>query len=185
MFAVEYPGACRGLVLLNSSSAIDEASHNDADARINRRSGEPWFPAAFAAMNRDDDIATDEEFKALLTAILPFYFHDVAKYDPAWFAHETYAADAYRMMSLNSEAFARGALDRLGELQMPAVIVTGDDDFICSSTQAMRIHVRLPGSKLVVIERAGHFPWLEQPETFYAELENALRYVGALAEVAV
>jgi pimeloyl-ACP methyl ester carboxylesterase len=35
------------------------------------------------------------------------------------------------------------------------------------------------GSKLVVIEQAGHFPWLEQPEAFYAGLEDALAHVGA------
>lgn len=86
------------------------------------------------------------------------------------------------MMEVNSEAFARGALDRLAGLSLPSVIVTGDDDFICSSTQAMRIHVRLKASKLVVIERAGHFPWLEQPETFFTQLEIALRHVGAFAD---
>lgn len=182
MFAVEYPTSCRGLVLLDSTSAIDDEARADADLRVSRRTDESWFAAAFAAMNRDDDITTDEEFKNHLASILPFYFHDVRKYDPTVFDNVSFAAEAYRMMAINSDAFARGALDRLGEVAVPAVIVTGDDDFICSSTQAMRIHMRLPSSKLVVVERAGHFPWLEQPDTFYPELADALRSVGAITE---
>ena len=182
MFAVEYPSSCRGLVLLDSSSAIDEEARADADLRISRRGHEPWFAAAYAAIKREDDILSDDEFKDHLAAILPFYFHDVGKYDPDRFVNETFAIDAARMMEVNSEAFARGALDRLAGLSVPSVIVTGDDDFICSSTQAMRIHVRLKASKLVVIERAGHFPWLEQPETFFTQLEIALRHIGAFAD---
>ena len=85
------------------------------------------------------------------------------------------------MMSLNAESFRQGVLHRLSELDVPAVIVVGDDDFICSPAQAMRIHLALKRSKLVLVEQAGHFPWLEQPEAFYSGLESALRGLGAIS----
>jgi proline iminopeptidase len=183
-FAVRHPQSCRGLILLSSSAAIDRDGAADADMRARRRSAEPWFAAAFAALNSEQEIASDAEFKAHLTAILPFYYHDVANFDPRDFERETFSAEAYAMMSANRESLATGVLDRLGELDVPAVIVVGDDDFICSPAQAMRIHLPLKGSKLVIVEQAGHFPWLEQPAKFYAGLESALREVGALgAEV--
>jgi proline iminopeptidase len=180
-FAIHYPGSCRGLILLDSTAAIDEAGAIDTDVRARRRSREPWFAEAYATLHREDDIASDAEFKDHFKAILPFYYHDVSKLTASDFANETFSVEAYTMMSVNSETFGRGVLHRLGELDLPAVIVVGDDDFICSPTQAMRIHLPLRNSKLVLVERAGHFPWLEQPDAFYSGLEAALRQLGAIS----
>jgi proline iminopeptidase len=178
-FAVQYPESCRGLILLNSTAAIDDTWRADHDMRVNRRSGEPWFPAAYAVLQSDPDLTTDEEFMNHLQAILPFYFHDVSRLEARAFANETYSIEAYTMMIVNEAEFARGVLDRLEEIRVPTVIVAGDDDFICSPTQAARIHLRVKGSKLVLIQEAGHFPWLEQPEAFYAGLESALTHLVA------
>ena len=178
-FAVQYPESCRGLILLNSTAATDDTWRADHDMRVNTRSGEPWFPAAYAVLHSDDDPTSDEEFGNHLRAILPFYFHDVSRLVEGAFASETYSIEAYTMMIVNEAEFARGVLDRLEEIRVPTVIVVGDDDFICSPTQAARIHLRVNGSKLVLIQQAGHFPWLEQPEAFYAGLESALTHLGA------
>ena len=181
-FAVHYPESCRGLILLDSSAAIDDDNLADMDRRARRRSQEPWFPAAYKALNREEEsIRSDVEFKKYLEEILPFYFHDVANFKRSDFAHLTLSAEAYPMMSLNAETFRLGALHRLPELDVPAVIIVGDDDFICSPAQALRIHLPLKRSKLVLVEHAGHFPWLEQPEAFYSALESALRQLGAIS----
>jgi proline iminopeptidase len=180
-FAVLYPQSCRGLILLDSSAAIDDNNHADMDLRARRRSREPWFPAAYEALNQEGMIRSDSEFKEYLEEILPFYYHDVAKIKKNDFAHLTLSAEAYPMMSLNAESFRQGVLHRLPETDVPAVIVVGDDDFICSPAQAMRIHLPLKRSKLVLVEQAGHFPWLEQPEAFFSELESALQQLGAIS----
>ena len=177
-FALRYPATCSGLILLSSSAAIDDNDLEDEAMRRQRRSGEPWFAAANAAANREDDIATDEEFGRYLATIMPFYFHDVSKLPASLFERGTYAIDAYRMMKINADELGHGILERLGEIIAPTVIVVGDDDFICSTVQAARIHMRIKGSKLVLIEQAGHFPWIEQPEAFYAGLQEALAAVG-------
>ena len=180
-FAVRHSRSCAGLVLLNSTAAVDAEGRADQEARIARRAGEPWFPAAYEALRSDEDIGSDAEFKAHLGKILPFYFHDVSKYEPEAFASETYAVEAYTTMVINEDELQRGALDRLHQLDVPAVIVVGDDDFICSPVQAMRIHLRLPGSKLIVVPESGHFPWLEQPDAFFSNLEAALQHVAAFS----
>ena len=181
-FGVVHPQSCRGLILLDSSAAIDDNNVADMDMRARRRSRESWFPAGYEALNREEEsIRSDAGFKEYLEEILPFYFHDVAKFKRSDFAHLTLSAEAYPMMSLNAESFRQGVLHRLSELDVPAVIVVGDDDFICSPAQAMRIHLALKRSKLVLVEQAGHFPWLEQPEAFYSGLESALRRLGAIS----
>src|SRR6202165_2829729 len=120
--------------------------------RSTPRSGEPWFPAAYAVLHSDDDPTSDEEFGNHLRAILPFYLHDVSRLVEGAFASETYSIEAYTMMIVNEAEFARGVLDRLKEIRVPTVIVVGADALLCSPTQAARIHLRVNGSKLVLIQ---------------------------------
>lgn len=180
LFALDYPKSCRGLILLNSSAALDTEAEADIEMRKNQRKSEPWFAEADSAYSGADP-QSDVEFKDHMRRILPLYFHDVAKMhsvDEALEA-ETYSIEAYAIMTVNEAEVRKGVLDRLADVHVPTVIVVGDDDFICSPVQAWRIHLRIPGSKLVLIEEAGHFPWIEQPDVFYRELENAVRHVGS------
>ena len=55
---------------------------------------------------------------------------------------------------------------RLGELRMPVMLVWGADDPLFPVTHATRAHSRLPGSRLAVIEGAGHTPQAERPDEF-------------------
>ncbi|HKW59925.1 MAG TPA: alpha/beta hydrolase, partial [Candidatus Dormibacteraeota bacterium] len=163
------------------SAAIDGDGAADADMRARRRSGESWFSSAYAALISEERMTSDSEFKAHMAKILPFYFADVAKIEQFDFDRETFSAEADMMMSVNKESFSHGVLDRLPALDLPAVIAVGDDDFVCSPVQAMRIHLPLKGSKLVIVDDAGHFPWLENPAMFYTSLESALQRVGAIS----
>ncbi len=45
--------------------------------------------------------------------------------------------------------------------------MVGRDDFVCPPAQAARLHAGIPHSKLVVFERGGHFPFLEEPAAFF------------------
>jgi proline iminopeptidase len=41
-------------------------------------------------------------------------------------------------------------------------------------SQAERLHRAIAGSELVVIENAGHFNYVEQPESFFAAVRSWL-----------
>jgi len=52
----------------------------------------------------------------------------------------------------------------LKTINVPALVLTGDEDILTGAPEAELIHRNIPGSELRVIPRAGHFsPW-EQPE---------------------
>ena len=53
----------------------------------------------------------------------------------------------------------------LGEIGCPTLIVYGAEDFIVPAARE-RIRRLIPGSRLVVIPDSGHYPFIEQPETF-------------------
>ena len=56
--------------------------------------------------------------------------------------------------------------ERLDELTLPVLVITGDDDRIVPTADSIRLADELPNAGLVVIPNAGHVPHEEQPEAF-------------------
>ena len=63
---------------------------------------------------------------------------------------------------------------RLGELQMPVLVITGDDDQIVPTEQSIRLAGELPNAELVVVPNCGHVPHEECPEPFLAAVNSFL-----------
>lgn len=55
---------------------------------------------------------------------------------------------------------------RLGEITAPVLVVAGEDDFMFPPAVAQRLADGLPAGQAVVVERAGHLPFVEQQEAF-------------------
>jgi pimeloyl-ACP methyl ester carboxylesterase len=60
---------------------------------------------------------------------------------------------------------------QLGEIQVPVLVITGDDDRIVPTERSVRLARELPNAKLVVIPNCGHVPHEECP----GEFMNAVR----------
>lgn len=54
--------------------------------------------------------------------------------------------------------------ERLGELTMPSLVITGDDDRVVPTEQSIRLARELPQAELVVIPDCGHVPHEECPK---------------------
>jgi len=67
--------------------------------------------------------------------------------------------------------------DRLGELAMPVLVVTGDDDRIVPTESSIQLSKEIPGAKLVVFERCGHVPQEECPDQFLDALQGFMEEV--------
>ncbi len=74
--------------------------------------------------------------------------------------------------------------------KMPSLIVWGRHDRIIPVEHAQPAHELMPGSRLVLFERAGHFPHLDEPlrfartlEAFFRETEPARLDVGMMREL--
>jgi pimeloyl-ACP methyl ester carboxylesterase len=67
--------------------------------------------------------------------------------------------------------------ERLDELSLPVLVITGDDDRIVPMEQSVRLAQEVPSAELAVIEACGHTPheecpepWLEAVNGFLTEL---------------
>jgi pimeloyl-ACP methyl ester carboxylesterase len=56
--------------------------------------------------------------------------------------------------------------ERLDELILPVLVITGDDDRIVPTADSIRLAKELPNAELVVIPNAGHVPHEERPAEF-------------------
>lgn len=69
---------------------------------------------------------------------------------------------------------ASGLADRLDELRLPILVITGDDDRIVLTADSIRLSEELPNADLVVIPNAGHVPHEERPEAFLEAVKSFL-----------
>jgi pimeloyl-ACP methyl ester carboxylesterase len=72
-----------------------------------------------------------------------------------------------------------GLAKRLGELNLPTLVISGDDDRIVPTEDSIRLAGELPKAELVVIPDAGHVPHEERPEQFLLAVEA---FSGKLAK---
>lgn len=66
------------------------------------------------------------------------------------------------------------AIDRLGEINVPTLVVVGEQDAADFQQMANALHLGIPDSMKALIPDAGHLPNLEQPEVFNRLLLNFL-----------
>lgn len=177
-YALQYPDHCAGLILLDAVSFQDEQSRTDMEARIRERQHEPWFNLAYQAFTSKEMPESDAALVTLTQTILPFYYYDVANIElnAAHHAASSMSVDAFNG-SGQCQWHKINLMSQLGEIRIPTLIVVGSHDFICSLLHAHRLHMGIAGSKLIVIEKAGHFPWLEQADRFFSKVKQGLAVV--------
>ena len=66
------------------------------------------------------------------------------------------------------------ALDRLGRLRLPTLVVGGCDDRLMPGHHSEALAAAIPGAQKIDIPAAGHLAYLEQPDRFAAEVLSFL-----------
>ncbi len=84
-----------------------------------------------------------------------------------------------RMNMLNLIHAARSAKkdnlkERLGEIQVPTLLLWGEDDNVTTMDVAHQFNDLIPNSKLVTVKNCGHAPMIEYPEWFAGEVKKFL-----------
>jgi len=171
-YAAEHPDRIHSLILV-SSGGVDTRFQSvfleNVIVRAPMRDRDK-IQAALARAQQSEDAGPD-----LLHLLLPLYFFDrnAGEQFIAQGSKAGYHARTAGLLQLDLQRNYDVA-GRLSGFSRPVLIIQGHQDPIPEST-AIQTHAVLKHSEVIFLDRSGHFPWLEQPQAFYAHLQSFLR----------
>lgn len=83
------------------------------------------------------------------------------------------------LWQLTAASGPTGLSEQLERLQLPVLVLTGDDDRIVPTEQSVRLASELPNADLVVFPACGHVPQEECPQPFLQAIEEFLSSLTA------
>lgn len=175
-YSFKYGDHVQGLILVDSP-VVDTSKGNERMKRMQLRKDEPWYDDALKGFTKMPK--TQEEFDANMKVIMPFFFSSIKNLEKNQHLFDKLSLSFHATQGLQQSDKASANLAALlPELKIPTLIIVGIDDFICTPIAAHYLHREISNSKLLVIENAGHFPWLEEPELFFGGIKTFLPKLG-------
>lgn len=169
-YALRHGDRLDGLILCCTSPAFDypEVVAASAAARAT-----PEQRAALQSLSVPP--GDDQAFRRAWTTLLPLYF---AKYVPqvgaAMDARTTYSAAAFAFGTFECVP-GWSTVNRLPRLSTPTLVLSGRQDWIAPVERAgNRLQAGIPGSRHVIFEQSGHFPFIEEQPAFLAAVQGWL-----------
>lgn len=180
-WASAHPERVRSLVLVTPSDRLQGGSRSDVAEIRASRSGEPWYADAAEAQEALA-CAPPAQQQSLVRATRPFFY---GRWDERTQAH---AATADRQSSKRAELAFSGQhsgagveevdvaaiVDGLKHVDSPVLVVGGERDALTGVASVHAVADAFPLSRAVVLERAGHFPWVDEPDAFRGTVEPFL-----------
>ncbi|MCX4821839.1 alpha/beta hydrolase [Streptomyces sp. NBC_01142] len=175
LYVARHPERVGKLALITPSTmAVGIAATGESRLETAQlRKDEPWFGAAFAALEAIvAGNATDDSWKA----IDPFFY---GRWDAAAQAHQA-AQDGRRNDEAAAAFGAEGAYDpdatraALGVFDAPVLLLAGEVDLNSIASVVAEFAELFPNAELVVQPEAGHYPWLDDADRFVARTATFL-----------
>jgi pimeloyl-ACP methyl ester carboxylesterase len=175
LYAAAHPQRVAHLILLTPglrAVGLDEADEQWR-AVLARRSGEPWYPGALAAVEKAE--AGDDTMENR-RAYMPFFY---GRWDNAAQAHVDAGVsersrpvrDGFGAAGAFNPAATRGEVSRLAA---PVLVYAGELDAAPTPDTAAAGARLFPNATVTVQPGAAHFPWLDDPAFFTAAVTSFL-----------
>lgn len=87
--------------------------------------------------------------------------------------------EVYKPLSSERQVYL-AQQQRFSKINCPILILNGQYDTNNHPDDAMALHQLLPNSQLKIIEKAGHFPWVENEVASFASIEEWLKKIDFL-----
>lgn len=179
-YASTWPERVERLVVVGSLVRFSTEQRAEKTRLLDAKALDPVSTDAGAARRTRDAgaYAGEAELRELLAREFPLYFSRFGTREQAFVASaltpEPFNLDALRAFN-TTVAPTFDLRSRLERITAPTLVLTGDGDYMAGLLSAAEIAAGIPESRLSVVEDAGHFPWVEQPERVSAEIAAFLR----------
>lgn len=188
-YALKYPNQVYGLILTGTSwiGSQKETYQRRKESEKKRAAESAWF----AQVLKDWDYLVqyntkvDENGKDISNAPLKWWcYNEESAQKVISIAKEI--AKAGRRKSINKEYYKETEAERqkyldyqnqFSKIKAKTLIINGKYDTNNPPEYAEKLHDVLPNSKLVLIDETGHFPWLENPDKTFIEIEDWIQSI--------
>jgi proline iminopeptidase len=176
-YALRYPQSLTHLILMDTGGDQWWVNHNASEIIAKRGYSAGAVKAARRFYNGQ---LTPSEFLPTVLKFIRAY-----SYHPSLLYHPSFLALAHKVglgppMKMRPEALIFGygqllqgwtVMDRLGEINVPALVLAGRHDFLFPPEHQAILADRIPNARLELIECAGHNPQMERT----AEVNEIIR----------
>lgn len=173
-YALAYPDRIKAMILRDTSADNSNLERAYENARDQNRVSINWenFDRYWSGRIRDD-----ADLKARWAEIIPLYDYD---YDPAAAAARV-ESGSYRYETHNwcfqQNMPGYDLKPQLPGVRCPTLVTVGRTDWITPVSSAETIASLIPGAQLVIFERSGHSPQIEEAAKFQSVLREFLSQV--------
>lgn len=167
LYAAAHPDRLSKLLLITPGLAAVgvDLTEELLNAGLERRSAEPWYTPALEAMEK---ISAGDRSMEAFHASRPFFY---GRWDETARVHAT-AGVSERHQAAREGYFAGATIDppaiaaELKKLTAPVLLYAGDQDPLVPPAMVQQAAPAFPDATVIVQAGSGHFPWIDDPETF-------------------
>jgi len=153
-YALDYPGEVKALVLMTIAMRPKQRRPEDLQFRVDAA----------------EDEETYQKWLRMMDRVMHFIEPDL-RAELLQRHREVGPAAQYRDLVVIDRFDVR---DRIHQLDRPLLLIQGVDDPLATGDYEEEIHRAVPGSQLIKMKDAGHFPMVEKPEEFNHALDAFL-----------
>lgn len=111
----------------------------------------------------------ERRLQSFLGDMFQYYVTDPNQFKRNWSHLDLTDLRLQGLLEMNSKVQPESqhrVVEQLESLEVPTLVVVGQNDWVSPPPVAERLHELLPNSELLVMNKSGHFPWLEESELF-------------------
>ena len=172
-YAAQYPDRVASMLLITPPVAYLTGTPSDVEEITADRAGDPVFDAAMAAMRQGPGTPTQEAFEKWQALTAPATY-------AAWTEKEQTHAQVGHTLWSTVQAFSSvpppaDLPDRLAKVTARVRIIAGAQDATTGLAPVLAAARLFPNGEAVVIDDCGHYPWVEQPDSFHRAAARFVR----------
>lgn len=173
-YALEYEDRLVSLLLINSTAASTELQEQEQELLSQRESEEDRKAREAIIQSPAFQNGETSAYEELYRLIFTQEFYNQSYIDSLMLDFQPGFASSGAKLRFLSKDFSDVDLnERLQEMDVPTLILYGDHD-VQSTTSGPSLAKQIPENEFVILEKSGHFPFVESKEEFFKTVHTFL-----------